>query len=369
MTHVGLMTAAFLLACCATGAAAQEAENAGLRGSLTVDAHAVVSGGQSREGTVVEQAELGWSGEVASGWRADVSIVQASGPSLSARAIGDVQGVQGAFTGGDALYLLNLNLTREFANGSVTFGRLSSGGAFGTVGTMDQLVNSAFSSNGGWISVNTPGRLPEPFASWGSTGEWRPTEQLIARGGVFLSDPERASPARPRDLSFQPDDGVLGFAEAAYRPSDGAEFGAGVWSDGARFETFDGRTDRGSWGAYVWTAGRLLGPAEGRRLEGFAMLQAAPRRDRSLVPWGAVAGVTLFEPVDGRTADTLTLGVSSGRFNRRSGRSGSETTIEAAYGFVVNEHLTLRPHVQYVNNPGGLYRDALVMGVQVEAGF
>lgn len=360
----------FLFCIAGCGAAgAQTADEAGLRGSLTVNAHAVASGGQSREGTALEQLQLGWSGEVAPGWRANVSVVQASGSSLSARAIGDVQGVQGAFTGGDAVYLQDLNLTREFANGNVTLGRLSSGGAFGTVGTMDQLVNSAFSSNGGWISVNTPGRLPEPFASWGATGEYRPAETITARGGVFLSDPERASPDRPRDLSLQPGDGVLGFAEAAYRPSDGVELGAGAWADSARFDTFAGAVERGSWGAYVWTAGRLLGPAEGRRLEGFAMLQAAPRRDRSLVPWGAVAGVTLFEPVEGRAADTLTVGVASGRFNSRSGLSGTETTVEAAYGFAVNDRLTLRPDVQYVFNPGGRFRDALVVGVQVEAGF
>lgn len=355
-----------LLALVADSAAAQEPETE-LMLNYTADAFAVVDGGFDQDATVAHQAVLSLTAPVAEAWTFTGRVAATFGDSLSERAIGDVQGVQGAYAGGDAIWLYEASLTRTFASGSLTFGRLSSGDVFGAVGVMeDEFVNSAFSSNGGAISINTPGRLPAPASSWGVTGDWRPREGVTARGGVFLSDPGRATAERPRDLAFDAQDGVLAFGEVAVQASERLELGVGAWSDSGRFDAFDDRTVRGNAGVYAWAAGRLAGEAEGRRLEGFALVQVAPRDDRSLQPLAAFAGLSLRAPFAGRADDALNLAVGSGRFSDDSGLDGSETVIELNYRYALTDQISLRPDLQYVINPGGgIAEDALVAGVQL----
>ena len=361
----GLLT---LAASAASAASAQEA--AGFRFDYTADAFANLSGGFRDDATIAHQAVLSYAGLLSERWSVRAAAAATFGDSLSERAIGDVQGVQGAYAGGDALWLYEASLTREFARGIVTFGRLSSGDAFGTVGTMgEEFVNSAFSSNGGAVSINDPGRLPSPASSWGATLAWRWSDRLETRGGLFLSDPERATADRPADRSFRPADGVLGFAEVVARPSEAWELGAGAYADSARFDTFDGGSERGNGGLYGWVAGRLAGPDEGRRLDGFLMLQAAPRDDRSLQPFAAFAGLTLAAPFASRPDDALNLAVAAGRFSDDSGLDGAETVLELNYRYAVSDQLSLRPDLQYVINPGGLHDDALVAGVQLLVGL
>lgn len=360
---------ALLALSAATPVLAQTASEAGLRGAYTMDALGNVSGGFRRSATVVQRADLGFTSDVANGWSVTAMVSGTTGRSLSARAVGDVQGVQGVYAGGDAVWLYEIRLTRTFENGELSFGRMSSGDAFGSVSGMEQFVNSAFSSNGGAISINDPGRLPSPASSWGVRGQWRWDNGSQLSGGAFLSDPRRANADNPNDFAFDPSDGVLAFVEGSVTPHDGWRAGLGVWADSARFTTFSGETRRGNQGAYAFVTGRLAGEENWRRLEGFAMVQVAPRRDRSLMPISGVAGLTLYEPFDGRDDDSANIAISVGRFSRESGLSGSETTIEANYRYALTDQIALRPTVQYVINPGGLYRDALVLGVHVEAGF
>ena len=367
MKFVVAAVAASLASAAATSAVAQSASEAGLRGAYTMDALGNVSGGFRRSASVVQRADLGFNSDVANGWSVAATVSATTGRSVSARAVGDVQGVQGVYAGGNAIWLYEIRLIRTFENGEFSIGRMSSGDAFGSVDGMEQFVNSAFSSNGGAISINDPGRLPSPASSWGARGEWRWENGAEVRGGAFLSDPRRANADNPRDPAFDPNDGVLAFAEGSIAPREGWRAGLGVWADSARFDTLSGGTRRGNQGAYAFVTGRLAGEENWRRLDGFAMLQVAPRRDRSLMPWSGVAGVTLRQPFEGRDDDSANLAITVGRFSRESGRSGSETTIEANYRYALTDQIAIRPVAQYVINPGGLYRDALVLGVHLEA--
>jgi porin len=159
---------------------------------------------------------------------------------------------------------------------------------------------------------------------------------------------------------------VLAFAEAV-APLGGLKVGLGGYHDSARVQAFDGRTVRGNDGYYLWL--ERPAPESGAALSGFAMVQAAPREDRSLQPLFLIGGFTWRGINPARPDDALSLGATGGRFSGESGLSGWETTIEANYRLQLNDHLALRPDLQWVLQPSGRTGppDALVVGFQLEA--
>ena len=337
--------------------------------SYVGDWDAVAAGGRSNSATYAHALAAGFTGPIGGGWSWTAQGAWTAGANLSARAIGDVQGVQGPFNTGDGLWLYEVKATYRSEALMFQAGRLSAGDALPGVAGMSQFVNSAFSSNGGAITLNDPGRAATPAATWGAWGKAQ-AGPVELRGGAFLSDPRRMTlDKHGLDLRFRPADGVLGFGEAVAPVGAGFRAGLGGYGDSARFQTFDGRTVRGDAGWYLW----LERPAaeKGESLSGFAMLQAAPRRDRNLEPLFLIGGITWqgFNPA--RPSDSVSLGATTGEFSGRSPLRGHESLIEANYRWAVNEHLGLRPDVQWVISPGGKGggRDALVVGVQLEAGL
>ena len=82
--------------------------------------------------------------------------------------------------------------------------------------------------------------------------------------------------------------------------------------------------------------------------------------------------------VPGRDEDLLGLGIASARFSdhfRAAEANGgteialSETAIELFYKALVGKSLSLQPDLQYIANPGGQYKDALLPGLRFEAIF
>lgn len=326
----------------------------------------VVDGGLERTATYSHSASAGVTAPLGDAIGLRASLGWTLGPALSARAIGDVAGVQGTFDGGDAVWLYELALTHKTERWDVSVGRLSAGDAFGATDGMFQFVNSAFSSSGGAISVNDPGRAPSPSASWGAKGDLHIGEIALS-GGAFLSDPERFKPhTNGVDFTFRPKDGVLGFAQVTWTHGD-TMAGVGGYGDSGRFEAFDGREVRGNDGAYAFVETRH--DVAGHRVDTFVMLQSAPRTDRSLQPQFAVAGVTVDKPFASRPDDAVSLGVSLGRFSRRSDLSGTETAVELNYRYAASKRLAVRPDLQVVINPAGRLPNATVVGVQLEYRF
>lgn len=367
MSRCAACAFAALAAISAAGGAC--AQDAGVRPlfSYVGDVNGVAAGGQSRSGTYVHALTAGVTGPLSGGWSWTVQGAWTAGSNLSARAIGDVQGVQGPFNTGNGLWLYEAKATYQSDRTSFQAGRLSAGDAMPGVAGMDQFVNSAFSSNGGAISLNDPGRAATPASTWGAWGKTL-AGPLELRGGALLSDPRRMTLRKHGlDFSFRPADGVLAFAEAAAPLGRGFRAGVGGYGDTARVQTFDGRSARGNEGWYVWIERPPAG--KGPSLSGFAMLQAAPRRDRSLEPLFLIGGLTWLGFNPRRPEDSLSLGATSGRFSSRGPLSGSESLLEANYRFSLNPHLALRPDLQWVIHPGGRGggRNALVAGVQLEA--
>jgi hypothetical protein len=266
-----------LLAALALGAApAARAEEPHLLFSYVGDWNGVAAGGRSKAGTYVHALATGLEAPVADGWSVVVQGDWTAGAALSPKAIGDVEGVQGAFNSGNGLWLYELKAQYMGDRASFQAGRLSSGDAFPGVPGM----------NHGRLAV-----------------------------------------------------------------------GLGAYEDSARVQTFDGRTARGDGGAYAWLEAP---PDKDQAVSGFAMLQVAPRGDRDLEPLFLIGGVTV-----GR----VSLGATAGRFSHESPLRGWEATLEANYRCPVNDHIALRPDLQWVISPAGRGggRDALVLGVQIEA--
>lgn len=327
----------------------------------------VVAGGRSQRGAYVHTLEAGVQAPVGGDWSVTVQGAATAGYDLSGKAIGDVAGVQGPFNTGNGLWLYELKAAWETKAAMAEFGRLAAGDALPGVSGMDQFVNSAFSSNGGAITVNDPGRATTPASTWGVRGR-RTFESLELRGGAFLSDHRRLTLRKHGlDWSFRPGDGVLGYAEALAPVGGGLNLGVGGFGDSARATNFAGAPVRGDAGGYVWI--ERPPPEKGPGVSGFAMLQAEPHSDRNLEPLFLIGGVTWRGLIAARPADSVSLGASTGRFSHQSGLSGWETLLEVNYRLTVTEHVGLRPDLQYVIDPGGKDggRNALVLGFQLEA--
>jgi len=326
----------------------------------------VAAGGLSETATYVHAMAGGVQVPLSEHWSWTAQGAWTAGSSLSARAIGDVAGVQGPFNTGDGLWLYELKATYVTDASTLQFGRLSTGDALPGVAGMNQFVNSAYSSNGGAITVNDPGRATTPGSTWGVWGKTQ-AGPVEVRAGAFLSDPQRTSLRKHgTDFSFRPADGVIGFAEAVAPIGAGLRVGAGAYDDSARFQTFDGRTERGDDGYYLWI--ERPAPDKGEAVSGFAMVQAAPQDDRNLQPLFLIAGLIWQGFNAQRPSDAVSVGATTGRFSHASALRGSETTLEVNYRYTVTDHFVARPDVQYVVSPGGRGGgpDALVVGMQFE---
>jgi carbohydrate-selective porin OprB len=324
----------------------------------------VLSGQGEGASTYTHTAAAGAAFALDPHWTVTVQGAWTAGDALS-DSIGDVAGVQGSFNSNDDLWLYQLAATYSFTGGAVTFGRVSSGDYFGALGVMGGFVNSAFSSNGAAISVNDPGRATAPASSWGITGQVAPAKAVTLKGGAFLSNPAHFTDGKDSfDFAFDSGKGVLGFVEADLALDPRWTLALGAYADSANVTTFSGATVRGNEGYYAAVDAKLS-----KAVEVFALVAAAPRQDRNLQPLSAVAGLVWTGPLASRPADALSLGVSSASFSGDSGVDGVETTLELNYLITFNDHLGVRPDLQYVIDPGGMDGDALVFGVQFEYGF
>lgn len=84
------------------------------------------------------------------------------------------------------------------------------------------------------------------------------------------------------------------------------------------------------------------------------------------------AGITYRGWFNCRDKDLMGIGMANVHFGAQTeeveGRT-FETAIEYFYKYYVNDYMTLQPDMQYIVNPGGLYRDALVAGMRFEVVF
>lgn len=77
-----------------------------------------------------------------------------------------------------------------------------------------------------------------------------------------------------------------------------------------------------------------------------------------------VAGIVSTGLLEGRDRDSFGLGLVWSELYR--GGSNQEKSLELYYRAQLNPRISLQPDIQYIANPSGIYRDALVIGTRMQ---
>jgi porin len=174
--------------------------------------------------------------------------------------------------------------------------------------------------------------------------------------------------------------GAMSLYEAQFRPQwrDGqlpGNYRFGGWHHTHRFPSTasPGQFKQGNFGLYVSCDQMVYreNPDKEGDLQGlgcFVQYGYAPYDRTTLEDY--VGGGLLYDgPFRGRDEDTVGLAVGHCLFSRNLTRTQgltTETSIELFYKAHVKHWLRIQPEMQYIANPGGKNRDALVTGVRVE---
>jgi porin len=174
--------------------------------------------------------------------------------------------------------------------------------------------------------------------------------------------------------------GAMSLYEAQFRPQwrDGqlpGNYRFGGWHHTHRFPSTasPGQFKQGNFGLYVSCDQMLYreNPSDDGDLQGlgcFVQYGYAPYDRTTLEDY--VGGGLLYDgPFRGRDEDTVGLAVGHCLFSRNLTRTQgltTETSIELFYKAHVKHWLRIQPEMQFIANPGGKNRDALVTGVRVE---
>lgn len=160
-------------------------------------------------------------------------------------------------------------------------------------------------------------------------------------------------------------------AAAEWEPAAGpGRFALGAWAHTARFERFDGRTDRATTGLYLTLQQRLFarGEHDVHALHAFAQYGFA---DESIsdVAHHLAAGLVLSAPLPGREGDSAGLYASFADLSDDPAApfAENETALDAYYRLQITPNAALQPELQYIINPSGdpALDDALVLGLRL----
>jgi len=273
---------------------------------------------------------------------------------------------------------------------------------------VSQNANSFINAAMGWPILPTsdmPGGGPAyPLSALGVRARARPTDSLTILAGIFngspvfrnIGDPQKQNPS---GTSFPLNGGALAIAELQYavgsQDAPGKSGGAislpglyklGFWYDSESFADlrFDnaGRPlanpassgiaarHRGDYGFYAVVDQTVYQFKDDptHNLNVFIRPMFTPLQDRNLVSYSVNGGLTLHEPLSGRSDDIAGLGFGFAKIS--AGASGfdqdkamfspgvhaparsSETFIEATYQYQATKWWQVQPDFQYVFNPG-----------------
>lgn len=224
-----------------------------------------------------------------------------------------------------------------------------------------------------------------------------PSETVWLGAGVYDGTPD----GRTWGWSRLGADGAFCIAEAVWRPAlaDGrlpGAYHAGSWyHSGDVDDLAEGDSHAGNYGAYFLGEQMVLNesgdPADDQGLGVFVQYGWAPPRYNA-VPHYFGGGLLYKGPLAGRDEDYLGLGVAHAEFSDQmllgspapvmaavrgaphllmaplaSAGPTAETATELFYTVQLRPWLRLQPDLQYIANPSGDGRDAVAVGVRLEA--
>ncbi len=168
------------------------------------------------------------------------------------------------------------------------------------------------------------------------------------------------------DLTF-----TVGEIEYSYALADGTlpgvfDVGIGYLSAG---EISPGVRQSQAWGYYLDFEQIIFreNPCDEDDRQGmglFVQCGFAHPRDAVLFKDYFGAGIVYNGPIPTRDDDVLGIGLAHARLNL--GGTGRETVVEVFYKAHLTPAVTVQPDLQYIADPSGLYRDAVVLGLRFQ---
>lgn len=309
----------------------------------------------------------------------------ASGRDLSDRDIGNAIDVSQVFDG-RSVRLGQVYLEQDLLDGRLNLvaGRISTGDDFATSDLYDNYVSSGVNLNPFALETNLPSFTSASVATWGVRALAKPIEQVHVAVGVYNAKPNLGKNSKNGvDLTFDPQNGVLTFAEAGYHwnQADGDTGLPGNVTFGGYFDSSDydyldgsGRTRDGSHGFYLLLdqmAYREGGPGSDQGLTPWAAFTLAPDEKVNTNPYTVSGGLQYHGLIPSRDDDTAALGVYYGKFSDQLEDQNGETVIEVDYLAQLTPWLYVMPDFQYVIRPNGDsdIDNAAVFGAEIGIDF
>ncbi|PTQ74350.1 carbohydrate porin [Pseudomonas sp. GV071] len=252
-----------------------------------------------------------------------------------------------------------------------------------------------------------------PVSQWALRAKYNLNEQWAVQIGVFEQNPSNLEPDNGFKLSGSGTKGALVPVEVIYKPTVGAqalpgEYRVGYYHSSASandvYDDVNGnpqgitgqaaktQSSKSGW----WVMGRQqLTARNGDAARGLSVFASATFHDKetSSIDSFQNLGMVYVGLFDARPKDDFGLGIARIHVNddvtkrqRQINTANaitdfdnpsyvpvqhSEYNIELNYGVHVTDWLTVRPNVQYVRSPGGVYEvdNAVVAGVKLQASF
>ena len=262
------------------------------------------------------------------------------------------------------------------------------------LGKMDANADFAYVDYGLEFINSSAGLVPNipmptyPDGALGAAVFIEPTDWFYAGAGVY--DGQGVGSRWGFETAFHETDtsftifelGVRPVFEIAGRRLPGT-YRAGGWYHSGSYEIIEQPRERQAPGAHLGNAGLYLGfdqllfpenpdvEDDEQGLGAFFQFGYAPSAYNEITQYYG-GGLQYTGLIPARDADVIGLGLFhaslSGRLQSLEQRF-SETAVELFYGFPLTPFFSLKPDLQYIVNPAGDGRDALVAGVRMEVLF
>jgi porin len=291
---------------------------------------------------------------------------------------------------GDWQYFSNLDSTPrpEFTQVSEYWYQhnVADNAAWFKLGKQDANANFAFCDLGGDFVNSSFGLIPTvplptfPNPGLGLAGFWHLDEHLLLAGGVYNGAPQGGQ----FGFNTLGSNGYFSIVQLDVKTQWGAQeqlpqtIRLGAWHHSGDWEEIaaaDGRTFNQNYGVYasidqlLWKENGEAGDEQGFGV--FAQYGWAPG-DRNMVDEYYGGGLLYRGWLAGRDTDLVGLGFASVLFSHQQHAidgATRETAYELFYKWYVNRYISVQPDTQYIVQPSGIHRDALVTGVRFEIVF
>ncbi|MFT5285746.1 MAG: porin [Planctomycetota bacterium] len=214
-------------------------------------------------------------------------------------------------------------------------GRIDANGRFATVDNGVSFINSSMGFSPTIVGLST---YPKP--TYGASARVRLADQFDVSVGVFDAEPSGSFTIVQADATWE-----------------GGRLGLGAWSHSGQFNRFDGGVSDGTSGTYLtldqFVANGVVSSED--RMSAFLQLG---RADEGISPVSKHIGFgVVLEGVGFYGEDTLGMGVSHAGLSDEPGAgfpAGRERAWELFYSFTIAEWLSLKPDLQFIQDPGGV---------------